>query len=63
MEIISQDEQYLEIAGKEYKSRLIIGSGKFKNFEENLHSLEASGSEIITVAIRRELIYQIQMKL
>ena len=50
---ISQDEQYLQIAEKSYKSRLIIGSGKFKNFEENLHSLEASGSEIITVAIRR----------
>ena len=50
---ISKDNEYLNIAGKSYKSRLIIGSGKFKNFEENLKALEASNSEIITVAIRR----------
>ena len=50
---ISQDEQYLQIAEKSYKSRLIIGSGKFKNFEENLLALEASSAEIITVAVRR----------
>lgn len=41
------------IAGKEYSSRLIIGSGKYKDFEENLAALEASGAEMITVAIRR----------
>ena len=50
---ISKDSEFLNIAGKRYKSRLIIGSGKFKNFEENLKALEASNSEIITVAIRR----------
>ncbi|MFP6778667.1 MAG: sulfur carrier protein ThiS [Alphaproteobacteria bacterium] len=50
---ISKDNEFLNIAGKRYKSRLIIGSGKFKNFEENLKALEASNSEIITVAIRR----------
>ena len=50
---ISKDNEFLNIAGKSYKSRLIIGSGKFKNFEENLKALEASNSEIITVAIRR----------
>jgi len=43
----------LELAGKKFKSRLIIGSGKFKNFEENLLALEASSAEIITVAVRR----------
>ena len=43
----------LVIAGKEYKSRLIMGSGKFKNFEENLKALEIAESEIITVAVRR----------
>ena len=43
----------LSLAGKSYKSRLIIGSGKFISFEENLKALEASKSEIITVAIRR----------
>jgi len=41
------------IAGKEYNSRLIIGTGKYKSFEENALALEASGAEIITVALRR----------
>jgi thiazole synthase len=50
---ISSNTESLKIAGKSYKSRLIIGSGKFKNYEENLKALEASESEIITVAVRR----------
>jgi len=50
---ISKDKEFLKIAGKNFRSRLIIGSGKFKNFEENLKALDASNSEIITVAIRR----------
>ena len=41
------------IAGKQYHSRLIVGSGKYKNFEENLAALQASGAEMITIAIRR----------
>ena len=43
----------LQIAGNSYESRLIIGSGKYKDFEENLAALESSGAQIITVAIRR----------
>lgn len=43
----------LTIAGVTYSSRLIIGSGKYKDFAENHAALEASGAEIITVAIRR----------
>ncbi len=43
----------LIVAGKEYQSRLIIGSGKYKDFQENLAALDASAAEIITVAIRR----------
>ena len=50
---ISNNKDFLEIAGKKYQSRLIIGSGKFKNFEENLKAIDSSGAEIITVAIRR----------
>jgi len=47
-----QDRQLI-IGGVEYHSRLIIGSGKYKSFEENHAALEASAAEIITVAIRR----------
>ena len=50
---ISNNKDFLEIAGKKYQSRLIIGSGKFKNFEENLKAIDSSSAEIITVAIRR----------
>ncbi|MGJ8688616.1 MAG: thiazole synthase [Gammaproteobacteria bacterium] len=43
----------LSIAGKQYQSRLIIGSGKYQSFQQNLDALVASGAEMITVAIRR----------
>ncbi|HEV2560865.1 MAG TPA: sulfur carrier protein ThiS [Rhizomicrobium sp.] len=43
----------LTIAGKIYKSRLIIGTGKYKTYAENAAALEASGAEIVTVAVRR----------
>ena len=43
----------LVIAGKKFNSRLIIGTGKYKNYEINKKALEASEAEIITVAIRR----------
>ena len=47
------EEDYLEIAGRRFRSRLIIGSGKFKSFQENKEVLEACGAEMITVAVRR----------
>lgn len=47
------EQENLTVAGVEYKSRLIIGSGKYKDFQENLAALEQSAAEIITVAIRR----------
>jgi len=43
----------LKIGAREFHSRLIIGTGKYRTFEEMRASLEASGSEIITVALRR----------
>ncbi|MFQ6015699.1 MAG: thiazole synthase [Anaerolineae bacterium] len=43
----------LTIAGKEFKSRLMLGTGKYRNVEEMSAALDASGAEIITVAIRR----------
>lgn len=48
----SKDKTF-SIAGKDYQSRLIIGSGKYKSFQQNLEALQVSGAEIITVAIRR----------
>jgi thiazole synthase len=41
------------LAGKEYQSRLIVGTGKYKDFDENRRAVEASGAEIVTVAVRR----------
>ena len=46
------------IAGKRYKSRLLVGTGKYKDFSETRTAINASGSEIITVAIRRTNIGQ-----
>lgn len=43
----------LVIAGKSYRSRLLTGTGKFKDFEQTRLATEASGAEIVTVAIRR----------
>lgn len=41
------------VAGRTFKSRLIVGTGKYKDFEQNAAALVASGAEIITVAVRR----------
>jgi thiazole synthase len=43
----------LVIAGKAYRSRLLVGTGKYRDFEETRLAIEASGAEIVTVAIRR----------
>ncbi len=43
----------LVIAGKTYRSRLIVGTGKYKSYAENAAAVEASGAEIVTVAVRR----------
>ena len=41
------------VAGRTFGSRLIIGTGKYKSFEENAAAVEASGAELVTVAVRR----------
>ncbi|WP_336985296.1 sulfur carrier protein ThiS [Altererythrobacter aquiaggeris] len=41
------------VAGQTFTSRLIVGTGKYKDFAENAAALEASGAEIVTVAVRR----------
>lgn len=46
------------LAGKQYSSRLMVGTGKYKDFEQTRDAIQASGAEIITVAIRRTNIGQ-----
>jgi thiazole synthase len=46
-------EDALTFAGISYRSRLIVGTGKYKNFEETTRAIEVSGAEIVTVAVRR----------
>lgn len=46
------------IAGKTYSSRLLVGTGKYKDMEETRQAIEASGAEIVTVAVRRTNIGQ-----
>jgi thiazole synthase len=41
------------VAGRSYASRLIVGTGKYKDFAQNKAAVEASGAEIVTVAVRR----------
>ena len=48
----------LEIAGRRYDSRLLVGTGKYRDFDETRRAIEASGARIITVAIRRTNIGQ-----
>jgi thiazole synthase len=46
-------KDYLKISKKIYKSRLIVGTGKYKNFSECAKAIKLSGAEIVTVAVRR----------
>lgn len=48
----------LTIAGKAYRSRLLVGTGKYKDFIETRDAIDSSGAEIVTVAIRRTNIGQ-----
>src|SRR4028118_711366 len=41
------------VAGRTFASRLIVGTGKYKSFEENAAAVQASGAEIVTGAVRR----------
>ena len=41
------------LAGREFRSRLIVGTGKYRDFEETRRAIEASGAEVVTVAVRR----------
>jgi len=47
------DEDTWTVAGRTFRSRLIVGTGKYKDFAQNAAAVEASGAEIVTVAVRR----------
>ena len=55
---MSQNNDPLVIAGVEYSSRLLVGTGKYKDLEQTRQAIETSGAEIVTVAIRRTNIGQ-----
>ena len=50
---MSQRNDKLIIAGREFTSRLMVGTGKYADFPQMVRAIEASGAEIITVAVRR----------
>lgn len=52
------NDDLLTIAGKSYRSRLLVGTGKYKDLDETQRAIEASGAEIVTVAVRRTNIGQ-----
>jgi thiazole synthase len=52
VEVLREDRPFV-LAGKNFRSRLIIGTGKYKSYADNAAALEASGAEIVTVAVRR----------
>lgn len=49
----SGEDDRLVIAGRSFSSRLIVGTGKYKDYAENAAAAEAAGAEIVTVAVRR----------
>jgi len=51
-------DDYFTLAGKNYRSRLLVGTGKYKDLDETRDAIAASGAEIVTVAIRRTNIGQ-----
>ena len=50
---VAADKDGWSVAGRRFHSRLIVGTGKYKDFAQNAAALEASGAEIVTVAVRR----------
>jgi len=52
-EKLADNSDLFELAGKKYSSRLLVGSGLYKNFRQTVSAIESSGAEIITVAVRR----------
>ncbi|MBJ7443615.1 MAG: sulfur carrier protein ThiS, partial [Sphingobium sp.] len=52
-DVASLADDRWSVAGQTFRSRLIVGTGKYKSFEQNAAAVAASGAEIVTVAVRR----------
>ena len=52
-DVAGRGDDSWEVAGHRFTSRLIVGTGKYRDFAQNAAALEASGAEIVTVAVRR----------
>jgi thiazole synthase len=48
-----REEAPLVVAGRQFSSRLMVGTGKYRDFDETARALEASGTEVVTFAVRR----------
>ena len=53
MDKYESESEIFNIAGRNFKSRLLVGTGKYKDFIETKSAIDESGAEIVTVAIRR----------
>ncbi len=53
MSIDNQTQDSFTVAGREFSSRLLVGTGKYKDMDETRAAIEASGAEIVTIAVRR----------
>ena len=51
--MVKLKKDIFKIAGKKLSSRLIVGTGKYKNFKETAQAIKASGADMVTVAIKR----------
>jgi thiazole synthase len=52
-ELVKPEDHPLEIAGREFRSRLIVGTGKYRSNDAMVDAIAASGAEMVTVAVRR----------
>jgi thiazole synthase len=52
-QIAALDDDGWSVAGRRFRSRLIVGTGKYRDFAQNAAAVDASGAEIVTVAVRR----------
>lgn len=51
--VSGSNDDFLLVAGRRFRSRLLVGTGKYKDFQETAVAIKASGAEIVTVAVRR----------